>query len=257
MADGGIADVLVWKDESGALHVVPIDLVTSHDDDRTAEVTAHPVEKGAAINDHIVQQPDRLTLELAQTNSPFPTAAQPGLAFTAPKGFIKKSIALDVRASLFRPGGLLALTTAVGGAITSLTNALGITDPPEATKVNVFTSDTPLDRIGELHDTLTKIKEKGYLCKVTYLGRVYPDYLVTRVNWRSTKGEVGLGRFTLELQSLHTVENGVANLPDPASLRLKPKKSQTKPPKPVEDPKPGASGGISESLLSKGTGLGL
>ncbi len=257
MADGGIADILAWKDASGGLHVVPIDLVVSHDDDRSAEVTSHPVEKGSNINDHIIQHADKLTIEIAQTDSPFPTAAQPGVAFTAPKGFIKKSIALEVRENLFKPGGLLAVTSAVGGAITSLTNALGITSPADAAKVNVWTTDTPIDRIGELHDTLIGVKSKGQFCVFTYRGKVYPDYLITRVKWSTAKGEAGLGRFSVELQSVRIVETAVANIADPASLRLKPKKSQSKPLKPVEDPKPGAGGGGLESLLSKGTGLGV
>lgn len=285
MADGGVQDVLAWKDEAGALHVVPIDLVVSHEDDRSAEVTAHPVEKGADINDHIVQQPDKLTLELAQTNTPFPTASQPGVAFTAPKGFAPKSVRLQVRPSqfnppapqtlnvqpnAFKPGGLLLLTSAVGAAVGALTNAIGLTSAegelktqptmkapgPDDVTVNVSTTNTPIDRIGELHDVLIDVKQKGRFCRVTFRGKVYPDYVITRVKWGSAKGEAGLGRFTLELQSIHIVENAVAKLPDPASLRLKPSKTQAKPLKPVEDPKPGAKGGPRESILSKGTGIG-
>jgi hypothetical protein len=284
--DGGTADILAWKDEAGALHVVPIDLVVSHEDDRSAEVTSHPVEKGADINDHIVQQPDKLTLEIAQTNTPFPTANQPGVAFTAPKGFAAKSLRLQVRPSqftpptsetlnvqenAFKPGGLLFLTSAAGAAVGALTNALGLTSPEGALKtsptltkpkadevtVSVFQSDTPIDRIGELHDVLIDVKQKGRFCRVTFRGKVYPDYVITRVKWGSAKGEAGLGRFTLELQSIRIVENAVAKLPDPASLRLKLTKTQAKPLKPVEDPVPGAKGGKGESLLSKGTGLGV
>jgi hypothetical protein len=57
---------------------------------------------------------------------------------------------------------------------------------------------------------------------------------VTKVGWKTQKGEVGLGRFSLELQSINTVSSQTADLPDPASLRLKPVAQTAKPPKPVD-----------------------
>jgi hypothetical protein len=247
------------------LHVVPVDLVGAHEDDRSAEVTSFPVEKGANINDHIIQQADVLTLELVQTQTPMPSPTRPGAAWTAPANFTTKLVKIDVRTGLFRPaspeklkvqpnafkpGGLLAISSAVGGAITSLTNAIGLTSAPtdpttqptmrapiaEDVSANVFQTSAPVDRIGQLHDTLIDVKEKGRFCQVVFRGKIYQGYILKRVRLTSAKKEVGLGRFTLELQKVHIVETAVANLPDPSSLRLKPVKAQVKPPKPV-DPK--------------------
>jgi hypothetical protein len=285
MADG-TPDVFLWKDESNTYHVLPVDLVSEHDDTRAAEVTSFPVERGANINDHIIQQPDLLTLEVCQTQTPFPTPSRPGSMFAAPRGFTTKSVRLNIRRNLYRapvseelkvqpnafqPGGLLAVTSAVGAGVGALTNAIGLTKPPGALRtqptmkepvtpaidVAVFQADSPIDRIGELHDQLIQIKQNGRFCKITFRGRVYPDYLLKSVKWTSAKGQVGLGRFALEFQSLRIVENAVAKLPDPSSLRLKPAKVQARPPKDGGDPAPGASGGVQESLLSKGTGLGV
>ncbi len=258
MAEGTRNDILTYKDASGVSHVVPVDIVTAHEDDRSAEVTAFPVEKGADINDHIIQQPDLLSIEVAQTQTPMPSAAHPGSAFTAPKGFTTKSVKLDVRKSEFKPGGLLLLTTAAGDAIGGALTSLGLQEPKsDEVSVNVFQSGSPVDRIGELHDALIRIKESGFFCTCVFRGKIYPQFIVKRVRLTSAKNEVGLGRFALELQSIHTVETSVANLPDPAALRLKPEVKKVKPPKPVGDPKPAASGGVGESLLSKGTGLGI
>ncbi len=250
-------DLLAWKGDSGTLHAVPVDIVTGHEDDRSAEVTSFPIEKGSNISDHVIHQPNTLTLEVCQTQTPFPSPARPGSLYTAPKGFATKSVKLDVRKSLFKPGGLLAITEAVGGAVSALTNAIGLTDAAsDEVKVSVFTSASPVDRIGELHDKLIEIKQNNRLCKIVFRGKVYPDYIMTRVRWSTAKGEVGLGRFSLTFQTLQTVETATAELPDPTSLRLKPAKAQAKPPKPVETP-PAAGGGVRESLLSKGTGLGF
>jgi hypothetical protein len=230
-------DLFAWKDDSGIYHAVAIDIVTNHQDDRTAEVTSFPIEKGAPINDHIIHQPDTLTLDVCQTQSPFPSPARPGSVYTAPKGFATKAVVLDVRKSLFKPGGLLALTTAVGNAAGAALNALGVTAPAsDVVKATVFVSDNPVDRIGELHDQLVSIIENGRPCKVVFRGKTYPDYYMTRVSWKTQKGEVGLGRFTLSFQAVRTVETATAELPDPTSLRLMPSKAQTKPAKTV-DPK--------------------
>lgn len=275
-------DLFAWKDDSGIYHAVPVDIVTSHEDERSAEVTSFPVEKGSNINDHIIHQPDTLTLEVCQTQSPFPSPARPGSAFTAPKGFSTKAIKLDVRNSVYRPpsseklkvqpsafqpGGLLAITSAVGAAVSAVTNAIGLTSAdgdistaptmavqkPEDVSATVFVSDSPVDRIGELHDKLIEIKQNGRFCKIVFRGKIYPDYILTRVRWVTQKGEVGLGRFSLTLQTIRTVETATAELPDPTSLRLKLAKAQAKPPKPV-DSTPDAKGGPRESLLSKGLG---
>lgn len=253
MAEGS-NDLLAWKDESGTLHVVPVDIVTGHEDDRTAEVTSFPVENGSNINDHIIQQPDMLTLEVCQTQTPFPSPARPGSLYTAPKGFATRAIQLDVRKSQFKPGGLLALTEGVGNALASVGSALGLPGPgSDAVFATVLVADAPVDRIGALHDKLIEIKQNGRLCKIVFKGKVYPDYVMTRVRWATTKGEVGLGRFSLSFQTVRTVETATAELPDPSSLRLKPSKAQAKPPKPV-DTAPDANGGPRESLLSKGLG---
>lgn len=248
----GTPDTFLWKDEGGSYHVLPVDLVSAHEDERSAEVTSFPVERGADINDHIIQQPDLLTLEIVQTQSPFPTPARPGSAFSKPRGFSTKEIRLDVRSNQFKPPVSQELQVRsvptqpnVSGLIGAIGNALMPAPalrtaptlkavPTPETRVKVFTADNPIDRIGELHDVLIDIKQHGRFCKVTFRGRVYPDYILKRVRWTSAKGEVGLGRFGLELQSIHIVENAVAKLPDPSSLRLKPSKAQARPPKPVD-----------------------
>jgi len=156
-----------------------------------------------------------------------------------------------VRANQFKPGGLFAVTQAVSGLVTSL---LGGAE--DAAQVTVFQSDQPVDRIGELFDRLIQIKDNSYFCTVTFRGRIYPDYLVTKVGWTSAPGEAGIGRFKLELQSVRLVSNATAELPDPASLRLKPQKQQTNPPKAASGGAEGASKKPRESILSQVSGAG-
>ncbi len=250
----GVKEILSWVDESETRHVVDVDVVPSHTDDRTADVTSHPIEKGANINDHIIQQPDRLTLEIAQTQTPFITPTRSDIAFSKPAGFSVKNVKLEVQPNAFRPGGLFFLTQAAGAAVGALTNALGLTSATAAPSVNVIVSDGPKDRIGDLHDALIKVKSEGRFCTVTFRGRIYPNYICTKVSWKTQKGEAGLGRFTIELQSINVVETATADLPNPASLRLKPVQTSTKPAKSVGNPKPDADAGAPESVLSNLSG---
>lgn len=254
MADSGSPEVLQWEDDGGTLNAVAVDLVVNHDDERSAEVTSNPVEKGADINDHVIQLPDVLRLEIAQTNTPFPSPPRPGVYWAKPEGLTHRTVKLDVRKSLFTPGGLFFLSQAAGNALASATAALGLTSSSDDVKVLVWTSETPRDRIGELHDQLIDVKQRARFVTVTFRGRVYPGYILKKVTWSSRPGEVGLGRFQLELQSIRIVQNAVAELPDPSSLRLKPVKSTAKPPKPVEDPAPDAGKNPLESLASKALG---
>jgi len=247
----GTPDFLVWEDDNGERHALNVDLVKTHEDERSATVTSHPVEQGTKIGDHVIHDPDRLTLEIAQTQTPLPLPALPDVAWVKPEGFSTQVVTLNVRKSLFQPGGLLAVTRAVGDAVSSL---LGVEE--ETTQASVFQADQPVDRIGELHDQLISIKTNSRFCTVTFRGRVYPNFLVTKVNWSSAPREVGIGRFKLELESIRIVTNATAELPDPASLRLKPAKQQTNPPKPGSGGATDAAKQPRESILSQATGAG-
>ncbi len=262
MAEGQ-KELLQWKDSAGTLHSLSVDVITGHVADNESEITSFPVEFGADINDHIIHMPTKLTLEVVQTQTPFeqmgPLVFTPnkqlGRATRTTAGFSVKSVELTPQPNAFKPGGLLAATRAIGSAISAGLGALGlgaITNPP--LRVNVLQADQEVDRIGELEDKLIDLNTNGYLIDVTYRNRVFPSMVLTKVSSTSTKGEVGLGRFSLTFQNLRTVATSSTKLPDPASMRLKPAAKQTKPAKKVDAATTGVSSdaakGPGESMLS-------
>jgi len=230
----GEKDLLLWKDDQGNLHAIGVDAVKTHSDERTAQVTQHPVEDGADVSDHVIHNPDVVTFEIMHSDTPIDPVWTSMTDQNSP--FRVQSMTLDVRESLFQPGGLLAVTRAVGGAINAGLNAIGLGSSELETKVNVLRTDQVIDRIGDLHTRLIDLKQNARRVTFTYRGRVYPDFIVRRVSWATMPGEVGLGRFTIEAQSVRTVRTGTAELPDPESLRLKPAVQKKPPPKPVEEP---------------------
>lgn len=232
-------EIFTWEDDARATHSLIADIVLGSKDERTSEATDHPVENGADITDHVRQLPDRLTLEIGQTQTPIEPI----------EGFSDQQVELQVRKSLFQPGGLLAVTSAVGAAADAIVGAItGKKD--DVLKTLVLVADSEVDRVNEAHDKLIEVKQKAYPVTFTFKGRVYPNFLVTMVGLSRNAGEAGFGRFTVEARSFRTVETGAAELPDPADLRAKAaSKRGKKPSKALSDAEEEV---VKKSLLSQG-----
>jgi hypothetical protein len=242
----GSSSLFTWNDEAGVEHDLSVDVVSAAVDERTAVLSDHVVEDGSIVTDHIVIQPETLTLELAVTQTPLGPA----------EGFQRTNLELDVRPSQFVPGGFLALTSGVRGAITSL---LGAADSkPTAVNVLKAAGNSPIDRVADAHDKLIRILQGGLLVTVNFKGRIYVDYALTRVTLTHNPGEFGMGRFSVDLRSFRTVTGEVVTLPDPADFYLEEKQSKgNKPPKPPNpDPAKVLPKSAPAALLDLATGAG-
>lgn len=216
----GDPNLVEWTDSSGTMHVLNADIVLSADDTRSLTLTSNPVEGGSAATDHVIHNPDKLKLEIGQTQTPIEQTT----------GFSNQTVTLN-----FAPSPVRGVTAIVINAIGGL---LGLNGKQGQINVVVLGADTPLDRVNDLHDQLIAVKQNAYPLKVTFKGRIHPVLIVTSVKLSHVKGEFGFGRFTLELESFNTVSTATAKLPDPASLRAKAAKSAgQKPPSAGDDPK--------------------
>jgi hypothetical protein len=224
----GASSLFTWTDEAGTEHTLDVDVVSSGVDERTAQLTDHVVETGATITDHVVILPETLSLELVVTQTPVNDAPHGG-------GFGRSNIELDVRPSQFVPGGYLALSSGLRSAVTGLFEAAG--SPPTAVNT-IQSTDGEKDRVSDAHDALIRILQGALLVTVSFKGRIYEDYLLTRVTLTSNPGEFGMGRFSVDARAFRTVTGATAQLPDPADFRALPKaKTGNKPPK-TPDPDP-------------------
>lgn len=195
-------ELFTWNDSFGVPHIVKCDVVVSFKDARTSEPTKHPVENGKYIADHIIHNPDILSVQLGHSNEPI----EPG------EGWIARSTLLPVIESRFQPQGLLLIHGAVAGAFSN-----AITKP---IKTHVLSAIAPSDRIQALHDDLIKVKQGGFLCKFTFRGRIYRDQLVTSVTL--TYDRTSPPVFDIETSAIATVKTALADLPDPADFHAKP-----------------------------------
>lgn len=228
-------ELIVWEDDLGQNHVVNADVVVSLSDTQRADVTGHAIEDGTEVVDHIIQQPDEISITLAHSNTPI----------LEDEDFKLKQFELDVVKSTFKPQGLFAITSGVTAAVGGL---LGKINP---LKVYTLQSDSQVNRIADLHDALIEVKRNGYLCTITFKGRLYVDFVFTRVVLSYEQGKGGLGNFQIEARNVRTVKTkNVEGLPDPADLRAKEQKKKGKSPtKQLEDAQKAA---VRKSLLAGG-----
>lgn len=166
---------ITWVDGSGALRVLAFDatLRTIHSGEAT--VTAHPIDSGATISDHVRANPRRVSIEAEVTNTPI----------LAPEGVTGSVSALDLSAG-YRRLQSGALVSGGGGTQISGIPLIGpftigrtpvevtpaeyaVGNEPAAAQVLQF--PTTFDRIREVWDTLEALRINGVevsiVCRTT------------------------------------------------------------------------------------------
>lgn len=201
-----LPEIFTWNDKAGLPHAVFADAVLTFADERSSEATEHPIEQGSDVADHVIVHPVRVRIELAHSNTPV----------EAVEGFMRKPADLRARKSLFKPTGLFLIHSAVGNLIGSALGGAGA----GVVKPYLMSSLLPNDRILELHDALILAQSTAALCKFTYRGRTYKDFLLTGVNL--SYGKSAMGKFSLEAKEIRTVKTALTTLPKPADLTAKP-----------------------------------
>jgi len=97
--------------------VLVADMVQDGSVTDASELTQYAIEDGALISDHVIRQPQTLSLTLVQTETPISETTGFARALRAltyqerPAG--KQTTTVPIRQSEFRPAPLLALSTGV------------------------------------------------------------------------------------------------------------------------------------------------
>lgn len=251
----GDSSLFTWLDEAGTEHTLDVDVVSSAVDERTAQLTDHAVETGSVITDHVVILPESISLELVVSQTPIyevPGMARTDLTVsTTEQGLEAATVPIKVRQSEFQPGGFLLLSTGVRAGVSALASAVlgGATGTNTArgsrtttrslsARASVLAGTAGTDRVADVHDNLIRILQGALLVTVSFKGRLYEDYLLTRVTLSSNPGEFGLGRFSVDARAFRTVTGTRVQLPDPADFRALPKANSGKKEAKTPDPDP-------------------
>src|SRR5687768_2739438 len=111
---------LSWLDDASA-GFIHVDVIPMLENTLSSTITEFPLEDGAIVGEHIIHHPERLKLEIAQTQIPFEDSNDDG----EPLEFVKTSIPLDLPKTRFQPKGLLFLLLKAEGALGDVANAVG------------------------------------------------------------------------------------------------------------------------------------
>jgi hypothetical protein len=237
-----MADWLVW--DGGALTA---DVVTRVATEASVQVTEHPVETGSVIADHVIRAPETVSFDFAQSRTTLRESEM-----------VWKQTEIKVRKSLFRPSGLLAVSTIAGAAVSAGLSALGLGDS-DAPKIWSLTAKDPdKDRIEAVRKELLGLLNGATECTFIWQGMVLQGYLLTSVTSSTQSGSGGLVRFTVEGRQVQTVAtaalslSALAGLPIPSILTALPLLNRGK--KGVEKV---AEQRYEQSLMAKDVGLNL
>lgn len=215
------ASLFSWKDAQGNDQTLDVDIVMSAEDTRSAKLTDHVVEDGSVITDHIVIQPEKLQLVLLVSQTPVKEE----------EGFQTRAFNLEVRKSLFVPGGFLLLTQGVRAGVSAaagaVSGAAGLAT--QSRKHSAITSSAgDVDRVASVHDQLIRILQDALPVTVSFKGRLYPDYVLEEVQLSHAPGKFGSATFSVSARAFRTVTGNLVTLPDPADFRAKASSQQGK-----------------------------
>jgi hypothetical protein len=171
---------------NGQIQAIEIDATTNETHEASAEVTEHPVERGADISDHARKNLDAITLQVVVSNQPI---RQPG---TQMDGVQSEQRGLEIS----DPTTGLVLATA-----------------------NVLAFDGEFDRVRTVYGELLRLMEESVVVGIITSLREYENMLLRRV---SPIREASTGdslRCTVEATEVRIVDSEVVDVPDPEETR--------------------------------------
>lgn len=222
--------------------VLVADLVQEATITDACELTQFAIEDGGFISDHLIRQPQKLSLTLVQVETPISettgfSRVLEELGFqTRPGG--KQDGKAPIRQSEFRAAPLLALSAGIqsllfGGGPAKELSWTGHKSDGELAgkglKVHVLAAGAPVARVNEFHDELLDLMLSALPCIVTVKGKGYPDQVLISVARTDAQGQAGKASFRCEFQQIATVETKTVDLP-PVPKAKAPKQQVPKPP---------------------------
>ena len=223
--------LFTWE-VGGATYSLDADSVTSAMDERVKEMTQYAIEDGSTITDHLIHKPNKLKLVLAQTQTPI----RPGGGFTSRPATVdvkQSPERVQVNTSITVARNPLALPLSANAVLQNFraqgtpaptsfpsTSALGDERPSYQHTYLALQAGQDQDRIQDFYQALLGLFQNSYPVQVVFRDYKYESMIVTGVKWDSAPGQVGIGRFTVDLQQLSTVTTAQVDLPTPAASVL-------------------------------------
>lgn len=215
------------------------DAVLSEQAEHTAEATEHAVEQGANVADHVRPGLDRITLEVAVSNTPIKDvnnlygATTEGIELDPLEGRQKATGHSDTPKGPFpvSPG---AAFQAIGNAISGL---IGGSGPAKATVVKF--GGAPFDAVRDTLNQLLDWQHRAVVGEVITPHRTYSSMIIERVAPRRDSSTGAGAELVIDLREVRLVETSTITVPIPTETRGKTIKQKGRQPSSfVRDPGP-------------------
>lgn len=203
------------------------DVVMTETLEHTATATEHPVEQGANVSDHVIDNLDMVSLDIFVSNSPVDDVND--MYGGSVSGLDLKVPTLD-RPPALTPGSLMNA---------GIDAVKGLLNGPTAWKALVQQFPEKFDNVSFILSTLIDWKERGVLGKVITPHRSYESMVIVGVKSDRDSSTGDASKISLSLKEIRLVEAKLVTAPIPTEPRgaiSKPKGRQ--PTSFVRDPAP-------------------
>jgi hypothetical protein len=194
--------VIITYTKDGAVVDIEFDAVVRVVPTTAAAVTAHPVERGVAVNDHVRPEPLRLSVEAWVTNTPLkvPTTQMRG-----------------VQGSVRSEGMNVPVTQLVG---------LGVRVPSQVTvPVEALRFDGEFDRVRDVYQELRTIQEAGQAVSIQHMKQGgledYEDMVIVSLSAPRDAQSGSAVAFTFDAQKVRIVDTRRVKVDAPAKQKKK------------------------------------
>lgn len=192
-----------WTDDSGVARRIVFDAIVREDHLSSAAATMHPVEPGAVMSDHVIQNQEQLRFDVVVSNTPIrpPTTQARGVS-----GGVGR-VELGNVSRLRRTRG------AHGSEPSEIESVAEVLD------AQVLTFDGQFDRVADVRRELRELMRSGLTCRVTTEIEVYEDCVLEEISLPREATTAGGPTFSLAFRQIRYATSREVLAPEPLQPR--------------------------------------
>lgn len=209
---------IIYRLPSGEETSIFVDAVIRENPVSSAEVTTDPVEKGVAITDHVIPNPDTLALDCVVSNQPLETPRSHMQGITGTVRPLELAPHLG-EANPRESGGLFGLIPA----------------PPRASAANVLQFSGSFDRARAVYEEIRGLVRRGEVVRLVTGWKEYPSFVLRELSQAREASTGDSLVFTLNAVEIVIVETRIVQVPTAERRGQKKQSRGVQAPKPVEE----------------------
>lgn len=197
---------LVWETPSGQLEAIAFDATLREVHNAGATVTAHTVESGASVADHVRPSAIKASFDCFVSDSPSEVPVTQMYGATG-----------RVRAASLDGGKMPELETPAQKG-----RAARYVDRSVKATANVLQFDAEFSRVGRVYEQIDRLRRDATIVTATTLLDTLDNMVITNVSAPQTAKDGNGIVFGLELEQIRFAESQIVDVPEPDEPRGRP-----------------------------------